>query len=169
MHDEFDSLIENETWTLVELPPGKIPIKCKWVFKTKLDANGNVFKHKARLVGKGCSQKHGIDYTETFAPVVRYTSIRFLIALAAKLNLHIHQMDAVTAYLNGELKEEIYMNQPERFNDSSGRVCKLKKSLYGLKQAGRIWNERLNTVLLSFGLKRSEVDQCVSPSTWMMF
>lgn len=161
MHDEYLSLMENGTWSLSELPPGKSAIKCKWVFKTKRDTSGKVIRHKARLVVKGFSQKPGIDYQETFAPVVRYGSIRYLIALAAKFDLDIQQMDAVTAFLNGQLKEEIYMEQPESFNDGSNRVCKLHKSLYGLKQASRVWNKSLNQVLLNFGLKRSAADQCI--------
>lgn len=159
--EEMKALATNETWSLVNLPRDRKAIPCKWVFKTKLDAHGNVTKHKARLVAKGCSQKQGIDFKETFAPVVRYNSIRYLIALSAKLNLEMHQMDAVTAFLNGELKEEIYMHQPDGFNDNSGRVCKLQKSLYGLKQSSRVWNEKLNAVLLKYGLKRSEADQCI--------
>lgn len=127
------------------------------MFKTKRDSDGNI----TRLVVKGCSQKFGIDFKETFAPVVRYNSIRYLIALATKFDLDIHQMDAFTAFLNGDLKEEIYMEQPAGFNDESGRMCKLEKSLYGLKQASRVWNEKLNGVLIKHGLSRSEADQCV--------
>lgn len=161
MADELQSLQQNDTWRLTDLPAGKTPIKCKWVFKTKRDANGHVMRHKARLVVKGYSQREGIDYHETFSPVVRYSSIRFLLAMAAKYDLNIRQMDVVTAFLHGELKETIYMEQPQCFNDGSGRVCKLQRSLYGLKQSSRVWNEKLNSVLLAFGLKRSGADQCI--------
>lgn len=161
MISEIESLAANKTWCLTKLPQGKKAIKSKWVYKTKINANGDEVCHKARLVVKGCSQQKGIDYDETFAPVVRYTSLRFLFALAAKHNLMIHQLDAVTAFLNGDLEEEIFMVQPEGFDDGSGRVCALKKSLYGLKQSSRVWNKTLNEVLLKFGLQRSEVDQCV--------
>lgn len=161
MISEMESLTANNTWCLTELPQGKKAIKCKWVYKTKFNANGDEVCHKARLVVKGCSQRKGIDYEETFAPVVRYTSLRFLFAMAAKNKLMIHQLDAVTAFLNGDLEEQIFMVQPEGFDDGSGRVCSLKKSLYGLKQSSRVWNKRLNEVLLKFGLQRSEVDQCV--------
>lgn len=161
MKSEIDSLNLNETWELVDLPKGKKPISNKWIFKTKVDANGNVDKHKARLVVRGYSQVQGIDYNETFSPVVRYTSIRFLLAMAAKLNLNIRQMDAVTAFLNGELEEEIYMRQPKGFEDGTKRVCRFRLSLYGLKQSSRVWNQRLNKTLIEFGLKRSEIDQCV--------
>lgn len=161
MREEIASHDENGTWELSVLPPGKKPIKSKWVFATKTDSDGNVIRYKARLVAKGYSQKAGIDYEETFAPVVKYTSIRFCLSLAAQLDLNISQMDAVTAYLNGTLKEEVYMEQPEMFNDGSGKVCKLIKSIYGLKQSGRNWNELLNVTLLAFGLKRSKADQCI--------
>ncbi|XP_037929235.1 uncharacterized mitochondrial protein AtMg00820-like, partial [Teleopsis dalmanni] len=122
MQSEIDSLLRNKTWKLTELPADKKAIPSKWVFKTKLDAQGTPVCRKARLVAKGFGQIEGIEYTETFAPVVRYESIRFLLALAAKNDLIIHQMDAVTAYLNGILDEEIYMKQPKGFNDSSGKL-----------------------------------------------
>lgn len=161
MDSELLSLEENNTWTLVDLPPGRKAIRNKWVFKTKRDGQGNVVRHKARLVAKGCSQQYGIDYTETYCPVVRYTSIRYLIALAVKLKLHIDQMDAVTAFLQGDLSEEIYMLQPDGCSDGSKRVCKLNKSMYGLKQSGRQWNKKLEQMLKSFGLRKSKVDPCV--------
>lgn len=161
MEREYESLLENRTWSLVNLPPDRKPINCKWVFKTKCDSNGVVNQHKARLVVKGCAQRQGIDYEETFSPVVRYASIRFLISMAAKHNLQIDQMDAVTAFLQGELQDEIYMIQPQRFDDGTQKVCRLKKSLYGLKQASRIWNHKLNAVLIKFGLCRSKVDECI--------
>lgn len=161
MDKEFDSLIDNKTWILVDLPSGRKPINCKWVFKTKCDANGDINQHKARLVVKGCAQRKGIDYEETFSPVVRYASIRYLVAMAAKFNLTIDQMDAVTAFLQGDLSDEIYMVQPNSFEDGSEKVCLLKKSLYGLKQASRIWNLKLDIFLKKFGLNRSNVDECI--------
>ena len=102
-----------------------------------------------------------VDFTETFAPVVRYVSIRFLLALAVKHDLLIHQMDAVSAYLNGTLDEVIYMRQPEQFDDGTGKVCKLIKSIYSLKQSGRVWNETINQELLRMGLERGNVDQYI--------
>lgn len=161
MKEEIDSLIENETWTLMKLPPNRKAIKSKWVFKTKRDASGNTVRHKARLVAKGYSQRPGIDYDETYAPVVRYTSIRLLIALAMKFKLKIHQMDAVTAFLQGDLSEDIYLEQPEGFNDGSDNVCRLNRAIYGLKQAGRQWNEKLTKKLLQFGLKKCRMDPCI--------
>lgn len=161
MTEELDALSKNDTWKLTNLPAGKSAIKCRWVYKLKRNADGKIARYKARLVVKGYSQKQGIDYHETFAPVVRYTTIRFLLAIATKFNLGIQQMDAVTAFLNGELKEDIYMEQPSGFQDGTNRVCKLKKSLYGLKQSSRVWSEKLNSVLVAFGLKRSNTDQCL--------
>lgn len=161
MEEEMDAMETNDTWVLTQLPSGRNPLKSKWVFKIKYDSNGNVSRYKARLVAKGCSQKLGIDYAETFSPVVRYTSIRCLIALAAKWKMNIDQMDAVTAFLQGDLEEEIYVQQPEGFDDNSGRVCKLNKSMYGLKQSSRQWNIKLDGVLKSFGLTKSTVDPCV--------
>lgn len=161
MKEEIDSLVENQTWILTELPPGRKAIDSKWVFKVKRDARGEVSRYKARLVIRGFSQVEGIDYQETYAPVVRYSTIRFLIAMAVKFDLEIHQMDAVTAFLQGELSEEIYMQQPDQFSDGSSKVCRLKKSLYGLKQSSRVWNEKLNSALIELGLKRSAVDQCI--------
>lgn len=161
MNEEYKSLLDNKTWVLTELPPGKKPIKCKWVFATKEDINGEIIRYKARLVGKGYSQIEGIDYQETYAPVIRYNSIRMMLAIAAKMNLKISQMDAVTAFLNGELTEEIYMEQPQHFDDNTDKCCKLIKSIYGLKQSSRVWNETLNQTLVEFGLTRSTVDQCL--------
>lgn len=161
MELEMKSLRENETWELTELPRENKTVKCKWVFSTKTDEMGNILRFKARLVARGFSQEYGIDYTETFSPVVKYTTIRFVLALAAARNLKVTQMDAVTAYLNGNMKETIYMDQPLFFDDKTGRVCKLKKSIYGLKQSGKNWNDTLNAFLLNIGLSRCGADQCL--------
>lgn len=161
MSSEYDSLIDNKTWTLVKLPGDRKTVNNKWVFKTKCGQNGEVLRYKARLVAKGCSQLYGIDYEETYAPVVRYTSIRILMAIAARENLEIEQMDAVTAFLQGDIEEELYMKQPECFDDGSGRVCRLNKAIYGLKQASRQWNIKLNKALIDSGFSRSSLDPCV--------
>lgn len=161
MEAELKSLAQNQTWRLVNLPVGRKAIANKWVFKRKLSSTGEIDRYKARLVVKGCSQREGIDYAETFSPVVRYSSIRFLVSLAAKLDLDIDQMDAVTAYLQGELKEEVYMRQPAGYEDGTSKVCLLNKSIYGLKQASRTWNDKLGTALLKGGLQRSAVDTCI--------
>ncbi|UYV68602.1 hypothetical protein LAZ67_6000178 [Cordylochernes scorpioides] len=163
MEEEFDSLIENKTWELVDPPKNRNIIGTKWVFKTKCNSDGSVERHKARLVAKGYSQQYGIDYKETFAPVVRQSTIRMFLALAVEYNLILHQMDVQSAYLNGEIKEEIYMTQPENFVSRKypERVCRLKKAIYGLKQAGIVWHERLDNELKNLGLKQLQSDNCV--------
>jgi hypothetical protein len=161
MNEEIKSLQENETWTLTELPYGKNLVSNKWVFKTKLNPDGSISKRKARLVARGFSQKEGIDFYETFAPVVRYETVRLILSLAAQEKLFMKQFDVKTAFLYGPLEEEIYMTQPEGFEDGSNRVCRLKKGLYGLKQSPRAWNNRFNDFVEQLGLKRSAEDQCL--------
>lgn len=160
MTEEFNSLQENNTWQLTELPPNRRPIQCKWVFKTKRDSDGRVIRYKARLVAKGFTQQQGIDYGETFSPVVRYTSIRMLLAISAQFNLDIEQMDVVTAFLHGKIDEDIYMVQPPEFAHDD-RVCKLNKALYGLKQSSRQWYLELDSNLTRNGFQKSLVDPCV--------
>lgn len=161
MDEEMASLIENDTWSLVELPKGSRCVKTKWVYKTKKDSDGHITRHKARLVAKGYTQRFGVDYDETYAPVVRYTSVRLLMAIAVKRKLKIHQMDAVTAFLQGDVSHDIYMEQPKGYADTSNRVCKLKKAIYGLKQAGRMWNVKLDRILKEIGLIPLVMDPCV--------
>ena len=160
---EYDSLIENDTWDLVELPAGRKTVGCRWVFKVKYKNNGQVERFKARLVAKGYTQRYGIDYDETFSPVVRFASIRTVLAVALEKNMIIHQMDVETAFLNGLLNEDIYMVQPEGYaiSGKENLVCKLKKSLYGLKQSPRCWNTVLNQYLESIGFKSCDADPCV--------
>jgi len=160
MDSEYESLLQNNTWTLVTLAEDKRIIPCKWVYKMKTDADGEVAKYKARLVIKGFKQKKGTEYSEIFAPVVRHTSIRYLFAMAVKENLYIDQMDAVTAFLQGDIDAEIYMNQPPGY-EHGHEICRLNKSIYGLKQASRQWNLKLTSVLKKLGLKSTSVDPCV--------
>ncbi|GJT28643.1 zinc finger, CCHC-type containing protein [Tanacetum coccineum] len=136
INDEIDSIIINNTWVLADLPPGCKPLGCKWIFKTKLKVDRTIEKFKARLVIQGFRQKSGIYYFDTYAPVACISTIRLLIAMTSIHNLIIHQMDVKTAFLNGELEEEVYMSQPKGFimPDNEKKVCKLIKSLYGLKQ-----------------------------------
>jgi transposase InsO family protein len=161
MKSEVKSLNENETWTLENLPTGFKAIPCKWVYKVKYNPDDSVNRFKARLVIKGYSQRKGIDYDETFSPVARRSSIRTLISVAANENMTLYQFDVSTAFLYGELNEEIYMQQPDGFNDGSERVCRLRKSLYGLKQAPRCWNRRFGNFLRSREFEQSEADPCV--------
>jgi hypothetical protein len=139
MHDEMDSITENGTWELAALPAGHRPIGLKWIFKEKRDENGAVLKHKARLVAKGFVQRHGVDYDEVYAPVARLESVRLLLALAAHDGWPVHHMDVKTAFLNGELDEEVCVCQPPGFElpGRNGKVLRLRKALYGLKQAPR--------------------------------
>ena len=162
MDSEYDSLIKNGTWSLCELPAGRKAVGCKWVYKVKTLADGTLDKYKARLVAKGYSQVEGVDYDETFAPVVKYKSLRVLLSFAAADDMEVTQMDVKTAFLHGDLQEEIYMEQPLGYSQtgSTGRVlvCRLKKSLYGLKQAPRCWNAKINTYLKSLGFIQSDFD-----------
>ena len=133
---ELDQLVSTGTWKLVDKPNDAIPISNKFVFEKKRNKAGEITKYKARLVAKGCSQRPGFDYQETFSPVVRMETIRAILSLVPIKNLKIQQMDVKGAYLNGILKEKVYMKQPEGFDDGTGRVCLLIKTLYGLKQSG---------------------------------
>ncbi|PNX67522.1 retrotransposon protein putative Ty1-copia sub-class, partial [Trifolium pratense] len=159
----MDSLESNKTWHLVDLPPGCKPIGCKWILKKKLKPDGTVDKYKARLVAKGFRQRENIDFFDTFSPVTRITSIRVLISIVAIYNLVVHQMDVKTAFLNGDLEEEIYMEQPEGFvvHGQETKVCKLEKSLYGLKQAPKQWHEKFDNLMVSNGFKLNESDKCI--------
>ncbi|KAE8732732.1 hypothetical protein F3Y22_tig00001750pilonHSYRG00022 [Hibiscus syriacus] len=164
MVEEMESLNHNRTWELVPLPEGKKPIGCKWVYKKKpavTEKEGEKFK--ARLVAKGFSQQKGVDYDEIFSPVVRHTSIRAVLALVASWDLHLEQMDVKTAFLHGDLEEQIYMRQPEGFTQPGNEhlVCRLKKSLYGLKQSLRQWYKRFDSYMIKIGYNRCEYDCCV--------
>eukprot|EP00253_Pinus_taeda_P005746 PITA_05746 len=140
MEEEYESILKNKTWDLVELPEGKQPIGCKWLHKPKFKADGSIDKYKARVVAKGYLQKEGIDYEETFAPIAKLNTIRLLIFLATKHRWAIHRLDVKSAFLNGELKEEVYLVQPEGFvkQGEEHLLCRLKKALYGLKQAPKL-------------------------------
>ena len=155
--------MQNETWELVELPEDREAIGCKWVFKVKYTSSGEIERFKGRLVAKGYAQKHGIDFDETFSPVVRFSSVRALLAFGVQKDMLIHQMDVVTAFLNGELSEEIYMQQPNGYviTGKEHLVCKLKKSLYGLKQSPRCWYNAFHMYVESIGFQQSTADPCV--------
>ena len=161
--DEMQSLHENKTWTLVDLPPGRKAIGSKWVFKIKRNADGSVERYKARLVAKGYDQKEGIDYNETFAPVVNGKSIRVVFTLAAMNDCEIDHLDVKTAFLNADIKEEVYMEQPEGYKEKGKQhmVCRLNKTIYGVKQAPNEWNNEINGSIVSLGFSRCVSDTCV--------
>lgn len=161
MNDEFDSLMKNGTWILVSSPINQHIIDNRWVFKKKENPDGSLDRFKARLVVRGFDQVFGIDYNETFSPVVKHTSIRTIFALAAIRNMKMKQFDVKTAFLYGDLKEDVYMKQPIGYDDGSGRVCKLVKSLYGLKQASRCWNDKFTHFIKKFEFEESDADSCV--------
>jgi hypothetical protein len=169
MESEIAVLKKNKTWELVKPPPGRKLVDCKWVFRSKEDENGKEVKKKARLVAKGFTQQYGIDYEETYSPVMKMVTLRLLIAIAALKKLHIKYADFESAYLQSEMNEEIFMKQPEGFEeldkDGNQLVCLLKKSLYGLKQSGRNWNLRINKWLLEHQFTRSKYDTCLYTST----
>lgn len=154
---------KNRTWELTELPQDRKPIDLKWIYKIKRDASGNIVKYKARIVAKGYVQKQGVDYDEVFAPVTRIETIRLLLALAAKGGWEVHHLDVKTAFLNGEIKEEVYVRQPEGFvkNGKEHLVYKHFKALYGLRQAPRAWYSKLNQCLKELGFTRCAYEQAV--------
>ncbi|KAM1998218.1 hypothetical protein EV2_005744 [Malus domestica] len=163
MEEELLSMAKNNVWSLETPHPKMKPIGCKWVFKTKHDSQGRIERHKARLVAKGFTQKEGLDYHETFSPFSTKDSLRIIMALTARFNLELHQMDVKTAFLNGSLDEDIYMVQPPGFIErgKENMVCKLNKSIYGLKQASRQWNQKFDEVITSFGFVMNKIDNCV--------
>jgi transposase InsO family protein len=163
MEAEMKSLKDNDVWELVKLPAGKKAVGSKWVYKVKTGPDGTPERYKARLVAQGFTQKFGSDYDETFCPVVRQESLRVLTALSIQCGLKLHQVDVTTAFLNGNLEEEVYMAQPKGFikQGEENLVCKLKKSIYGLKQSPRCWNAALDTQLRDMGFTQSTSDPCI--------
>jgi len=161
MKDEMNSLHKNNTWMLTELPDGKKALQNKWVYRVKEEHDGKK-RYKARLVVKGFQQKQGIDYTEIFSPVVKLTTIRLVLSIVAAENLHLEQLDVKTAFLHGDLEEDIYMKQPEGFQvpGKENLVCRLKKSLYGLKQAPRQWYKKFDGFMHNNDFRRCEMDHC---------
>lgn len=160
MELEIAALEANYTWSIVDLPAGKKPIGCEWVYKVKYKSTGEVERLKARLVAKGFSQKKCLDYGETFSPVAKMVTVRSVIALAVSKGWNIHQMDVHNAFLNGNLLEEVYMTIPAGFARQREyvKVCKLHKSLYGLKQGPRQWNLKLTESLVKLGFRQSHYD-----------
>lgn len=156
---EITALEDQHTWDVTTLPPGKHALGCKWVFKIKYNSDGTIERFKARLVTYGNQQQEGEDFNETFAPVVKLTTVRVLLKLAATENWNLYQMDVHNAFLHGDLDEEVYMRLPPGFSSSQKNVvCKLRKSLYGLRQAPRCWFAKLSQALLKFGFIQNRKD-----------
>ena len=164
MQYEVDKIQENNTWDLVPRPSHKPVIQARWVFAKKKDQHGNVTSFRARHVAKGFTQTKGVDYNHTYAPVLRFSTVRVILAVAAALDMDLHQMDAPSAFLNGEVEEEIYVEQPVGFikPGDENLVCRLNKGLYGTKQAGNIWNKKFATVIIQqSGYRRLTADRSV--------
>jgi hypothetical protein len=165
MEEEYNALIKNGTWELVSLPEGRRPIGSKWVYKAKENEKGKVVRYKARLVARGFTQKEGLDFKETYSPVTKLTTIRTMLAVAAVKDYIVEQADISNAYLNAEVEEELYMEQPKGFVQCGPNgevlVCRLRRSLYGLKQAGRNWNKKIDAWLKEHGFDQSTVDPCL--------
>jgi hypothetical protein len=156
MNNEIDAIEKNNTWELTNLPSGAKTIGLKWIFKTKLNENGEVEKYKARLVAKGYSQQYGVDYTEVFAPVARWDTIRMVISLAAQKGWNVYQLDVKSAFLHGELNEQVFVDQPQGYVKKGDelKVYKLKRALYGLKQAPRAWYSRIEAYFTKEGFEK---------------
>jgi hypothetical protein len=162
---EYDSLMKNETWHLVPLPPGRDPVKCKWIYCITTNSDGSVARYKARLVAQGCTQTYGVDYDQNFSLVVKYESIRSVFAIATQQQMYMVQFDIQTAFLHGLIDTIIYMLQPPGFKVSSDNgsllVCLVLKSLYGFKQSGRIWNHTFHEFFIKFDLEPIDADPSV--------
>ncbi|KAL0456195.1 UNVERIFIED_CONTAM: Retrovirus-related Pol polyprotein from transposon TNT 1-94 [Sesamum latifolium] len=158
---KFSHLGRNQTWQITKLPPGKRAIGCKWVFRLKLKDDGTIDRHKTRLVAKGYTQVEGVDYVESFSPVAKTVTVRLLLAVAAAQDWVIHQLDVNNAFLHGKLDEEIFMTPPEGYQVADGCVCRLTRSLYGLKQASRQWNQEFTSRLVSFDFTQCCHDHCL--------
>jgi Reverse transcriptase (RNA-dependent DNA polymerase) len=162
METEMETLQKSETWSVTELPEGKKPVGCRWIYSIKYNADGTIERYKVRLVAKGYTQMYGVDFQETFSPVAKLNIVRVLLSLAANMNWPLHQFDVKNAFLHGEIEEEIYMDLPPGFKYSgpTNAVCKLKKALCGLKQSTRAWFGRFSGAMRKYGF-----DQCDSYHT----
>jgi histone deacetylase 1/2 len=160
MEEEYEALIQNKTWHLVPPSSNKNIIDCKWVYRIKKRADGTIDRYKARLVAKGFKQRYGIDYEDTFSPVVKIATIRTVLAISVSRGWSLRQLDVKNAFLHGVLEEEVYMRQPPGFEHPHAPhyICKLDKAIYGLKQAPRAWYSRLSSKLCELGFIPSRAD-----------
>jgi len=162
MENEINSLSSSDTWKIVDLPAGRKAIGCRWVYDIKTDIEGNIIRFKARLVAQGYKQKYMIDFDETYSPVIDYVTLRALLSIAISNQFQVKQTDYHTAYLNGVLKEIIYMKQPPGFSSSdANQVCLLHKAIYGLKQSGRTWFKTIDELIRRKGFTSSISDRCL--------
>ena len=163
MQSEYDPLIANQTWRLTILPRGRKAVGCKWIYRVKTHSDETVARYKARLVAQGCTQTYGVDYDQTFNPVVRHESIQIILSIAAQQDMHIVQFDICTAFLHSKIGIEIYMRQPRGFTSKSQpeMVCLILKSLYGFKQSGQLWKKAFDQFLVDFNLQPTLADPYV--------
>jgi hypothetical protein len=161
MRQGYSSLIDNGTWELVDLPPGRMVVNMMWMYEVKPDTAGDVSRFKARLVAKGCNQRARLDYTETFSPLIRMASMRFLLAIAAARDLELCQPDIDTAFFYAPIKEDVYIRPPLGFSDGTSKVCHLKRCLFGLKQSPREFNMLLRAWLVDYGWQQCVSDPCI--------
>lgn len=162
MKKEIEALEKNDTWEIVDFPVGKRPIGCKWVFKVKLKADGTIDRYKSRLVAKGYHQIEGIDFQDSFSPVVKVVTVRIFLFIAGAHSWPLHQLDINNAFLHGHLDEEVYMETPEGYEKAQkGQVYRMKRSLCGLKQASRQRNFELTSQLKEYGFIQSIHDHCL--------
>jgi Reverse transcriptase (RNA-dependent DNA polymerase) len=161
MAEELAALEKMKTWNLVNLPPGKAVVGCKWVYKIKTKSNGSIERYKARLVAKGFTQEYGVDYEETFAHVAHMPTVRTLLAVAVNRKWRLHQLDVKNAFLNGDLAEKVYMSPPPGMNHEPNHVCRLNRALYGLKQAPWAWFDKFRCTITSFGFHQSHHDKAM--------
>ena len=168
MLEEMKAIEENETWELVDPPPGCRLVGLKWVYKVKKDEHGAIVKHKVCLIARGFVQREGIDFEEVFVPVARMESIRLLLALAAAKDYRVHHLDVKSAFLNGELAEMVFVRQPPAFavKEAEHRVLRLCKALYGLWQVPRAWNAKLDAMLGEPGFMRCATEHALYTHRW---
>jgi hypothetical protein len=161
MQQEYSSLMDNGTWELVDLPPDRVAVNNMWIYKVKSGTQGDVSRFKARFVAKGCCKSAGLDYTETFSPVIRMASLRLFLAIEAARGLELCQLDIYTSFLYVPIKEDVFIHQPLGLSDGTSKVCHLKPCLYGLKQSPREFNMLMRALLVDNGWRQWISDPCI--------